>query len=70
MECWIEKMDEFVRRVSGSEKYLPLENENEFTEYLFRFISEDLDGIQFFRTQRLGFFSTTPTEDYPFNKRL
>ena len=45
VECWIDMMNTFVQKDSKGEKSLPLTDEKEFNEYLFRFISEDLDGI-------------------------
>ena len=65
-------MNTFVQKDSKGEKSLPLTDEKEFNEYLFRFISEDLDGIQQFRTLRLGFLDCKdpPTEDYPYDKCL
>ena len=38
-------MDAFVKKDSRGAKSLPLTDEKEFNEYLFRFIEEDLDGI-------------------------
>ena len=68
--CWIKRLDEFVRSDSNEEKYLPIDDELEFYTYLFRFIEEDLEGIDAFRNLRIGFFPTEKTEDYPFDKRL
>ena len=70
VNCWIKRMDEFVRRDSEGTKQLPLEPENEFNDYLFRFIEEDVDGIDAFRKQRLGFVEVEPTEEYPYSLKL
>lgn len=55
VNCWIKRMDEFVRRETSNAASLPLSDEVEFNRYLHRFIDEDPAGIEAYRTQRLGF---------------
>ena len=49
VDCWIEKMDEFVRKETNNAQSLPISDETEFTSFLLRFISEDPDGIDAYR---------------------
>ena len=70
VECWIKMFDTFVRKETNSELFVPLQNEKDFYDYLFRFIEEDIDGRSQYRTQRLGFINVEPTEEYPYKKRL
>lgn len=43
-------MDRFVRKDSRGALSIPIQDEKVFNEYLFRFITEDLEGVQQFRT--------------------
>lgn len=70
VECWIKMFDKFVQKASNQELSVPLQNEKDFYDYLFRFIEEDIDGRTQFRTQRLGFVNVEPTEEYPYDRRL
>ena len=60
VNCWIKRMDEFVRRETAKATALPISDEAEFSRYLHRFIDEDPAGIDAYRTQKLGF---VPIED-------
>ena len=57
VNCWIKRMDEFVRSETAGATGLPIPDEAEFTRYLHRFIEEDPAGIDAHRTQKLGFVS-------------
>ena len=70
VECWIKDMNEFVIRHSAGKKSFPIQNENEFTEWLLLFIEKDPAGIQAYRTQKLGFIDVERTAEYPFNAKL
>ena len=70
VECWINDLDEFVQRKTRGEKKLPLDDAIEFYTYLFKFIETDVKGIAYFRSLRVGFFPTEPTEEYPFDRKL
>ena len=63
-------MDKFVKKESNNALSLPIEDENEFTTYLLRFISEDPDGIDAYRSRKLGFVDVERTEDYDFSVKL
>ena len=53
VDCWIKRMDDFVRRETeqtGNATSLPIPDEVVFTRYLHRFIKEDPAGIDAYKT--------------------
>ena len=70
VECWISDMDKWIKKISDDEKSLPIKDEAEFTEMLFRFVNEEPAGIEAARQKKLGFIDTEKTEDYKFDKKL